>query len=91
MSVSYPTFERLKDRGLAAYKAGDYPADRPVRRRVASREARLLLPWITRSVFADAMAFDDPELAFQCFRSQRAGQRLNRLMQGSKSGLVRKA
>lgn len=29
MSVSYDTFERLKDRGLAAYKAGDYAAAKP--------------------------------------------------------------
>ncbi len=29
MSVSYDTFERLKERGLAAYKNGDYPAAKP--------------------------------------------------------------
>ncbi len=29
MSVSYDTFERLKERGLAAYKAGDYAAAKP--------------------------------------------------------------
>ncbi len=29
MSISYDTFERLKDRGLAAYKAGDFVADKP--------------------------------------------------------------
>ncbi len=29
MSVSYETFERLKDRGLAAYKNGDYAAAKP--------------------------------------------------------------
>lgn len=29
MSVSYETFERLKERGLAAYKKGDYPAAKP--------------------------------------------------------------
>jgi len=29
MSVSYNTFERLKDRGLAAFKAGDYKAAKP--------------------------------------------------------------
>lgn len=29
MSVSYDTFDRLKDRGLAAYKAGDFAAAKP--------------------------------------------------------------
>jgi SpoVK/Ycf46/Vps4 family AAA+-type ATPase len=29
MAVSYDTFERLKERGLAAYKAGDYAAAKP--------------------------------------------------------------
>ena len=29
MTVSYNTFERLKDRGLAAYKTGDYKAAKP--------------------------------------------------------------
>jgi SpoVK/Ycf46/Vps4 family AAA+-type ATPase len=29
MPVSYNTFERLKDRGLAAFKAGDYKAAKP--------------------------------------------------------------
>ncbi|MFQ5424842.1 MAG: hypothetical protein ACE5F9_12785 [Phycisphaerae bacterium] len=29
MSISLNTFERLKDRGLAAYKAGDYAAAKP--------------------------------------------------------------
>jgi len=29
MPVSYETFERLKDKGLAAYKAGDYGAAKP--------------------------------------------------------------
>ena len=29
MSVSYPTFERLKDRGLASYKAGNFAEAKP--------------------------------------------------------------
>ena len=29
MPVSYNTFERLKDRGLAAFKSGDYKAAKP--------------------------------------------------------------
>ena len=29
MPISYTTFERLKDRGLAAFEAGDYKAAKP--------------------------------------------------------------
>ena len=33
MTVSYNTFERLKERGLAAFKNGDYKAANPERMR----------------------------------------------------------
>jgi hypothetical protein len=29
MAVSFATFERLKDKGLVAYRGGDYAAARP--------------------------------------------------------------
>jgi hypothetical protein len=38
MTVSYDTFDRLKDRGLAAYKAGRFPEAKPFLMQAADAE-----------------------------------------------------
>lgn len=70
MSVSYDTFERLKERGLAAYKAGDYAAAKPFLMQAA--DAMIKIAGQTaepaRRQRRKAMAAELIEFARQCDR-----------------------
>ncbi len=75
MPVSYDTFERLKEKGLAAYKAGDYAAAKPYLMQAA--EAMIKIAAETsdpaRRARRKAMAAELIEFARQC--DERAADR----------------
>lgn len=68
MSVSYDTFERLKDRGLAAYKAGDYAVAKPFLIQAADAIIKIAVetPDGTQRQRRKAMATELIEFAKQC-------------------------
>jgi len=63
MPVSYNTFERLKDKGMAHFRSGDDKAEQPYltqRAHTMLEIAAELFFFISRPVLSDAMSFHDP-------------------------------
>lgn len=78
-AVSYDTFERLKDRGLAAYKSGDYAAAKPYLMQAADAMIKIAADTTdaAQRTRRKAMAAELIEFAKQC--DQRSeDKRLNR-------------
>ena len=68
MTVSYNTFERLKEKGLAAYKAGDYPSAKPYLMQAADAMIKIASETqdVARRRRRKAMAAELIEFANQC-------------------------
>lgn len=68
MSVSYETYERLKDRGLASYKNGDYAAAKPFLMQAADAMIKIAAetPDAAQRNRRKAMAAELIEFARQC-------------------------
>jgi transitional endoplasmic reticulum ATPase len=86
MSVSYTTFERLKERGLAAYRAGSYAEARPFLMQAADAMIQIAAetPDEARRRRRKAMAAELIEFARQC--DSRAADRKAGRRQAAKDG-----
>src|SRR6185503_4295727 len=79
MPVSFDTFERLKDRGLSLYKAGDYVAAKPFLMQAAEAMIQIAAQEKdpARRVRRKAMAAELIEFAGQC-DTKAADKKANR-------------
>ncbi len=86
MSVSLPTFERLKERGLAAYKAGNYAEAKPFLMQAADAMIKIAgeTADLARRQRRKAMAAELIEFAKQC--DSRAADKKTGRRQASKDG-----
>ncbi|MEK6642558.1 MAG: ATP-binding protein [Planctomycetota bacterium] len=86
MSVSLPTFERLKERGLAAYKAGNYAEAKPFLMQAADAMIQIAgeTADLARRQRRKAMAAELIEFAKQC--DSRAGDKKAGRRQATKDG-----
>jgi len=86
MSVSYPTFERLKERGLAAYKGGNYAEAKPFLMQAADAMIKIAgeTADAARRQRRKAMAAELIEFAKQC--DSRAADKKAGRRQAAKDG-----